>query len=72
MIIKDFYLAAKAQTAIFERVPSAEVKCKNAVIYVNIETALSLEKEVTDKVKNILKDIDGIKDVRVNVVPFET
>ena len=71
-MIKDYYLAAKAQAALFDRIPSAEVKCKDTVIYVNIETALSLEKEVTDKVKNILKDIEGIKEVRVNVVPFDT
>ena len=70
MIIKDFYLAAKAHAAIFGRIPSVEVKCKNAVIYVNIETDLSLEKEVTEKVKNILKDIDGIKEIRVTVIPF--
>jgi len=72
MTIKDFYIAAKAQAAIFGRVPSAEVKCKNTIIYVNVETALSLEKEVTDKVKNILNDIDVIKEVRVNVIPFDT
>ena len=71
-IIKDYYLAAKAQKAIFNRIPSAEVKCKNTVVYVNIETDLSLEKEFTDKVKIILRDIDGIKEVRVNVVPFDT
>jgi len=71
-MIKDYYLAAKAQVALFDRIPSAEVKCKDTVIYVNIETTLSLEKEVTDKVKNILKDIEGIKEVRVNVVPFDT
>lgn len=70
MIIKDFHLAAKAQAAIFDKVPWAEVKSKNAVVYVKIETDLSLEKEVTDKVKNILKHIDEIKEVRVTVIPF--
>jgi cytidylate kinase len=71
--IRDFYLAAKAQAVIFDSIPSAEVvKCKNGVVYVNVETALALEKEMSDKIKNILKDIDGIKEVRVNVVPFET
>jgi cytidylate kinase len=70
--IKDYYLAAKAQAALFDTVPSSQVKCKDAVIYVNIETALSLEKEVTDKVKHILKDIDGVKEVSVHVVPFDT
>jgi len=71
MIIKDYYLAAKAQAAIFDRFPSAEVKSKNAVVYVKMETVLSLEKEVIDNVKNIIKDINGIKEVRVNVVPID-
>ena len=70
MIIKDFHLAAKAQAAIFERFPWAEVKSKNAVVYVKIETDLSLEKEFTDKVKNILKNIDEIKEIRVTVIPY--
>jgi cytidylate kinase len=70
--IKDSYLAAKAQAAIFERFPAAEVKCRNAVVKVKIETALSLEEEVTNAVKIALKDIDDIKEVRVVVVPFDT
>jgi cytidylate kinase len=72
-IIDDYHLAAKAQEALFDRFPSAAVRCKNGVVYVTIETALSLEQEVTDKIIHILKSkgIDGIKQVRVNVVPFE-
>jgi hypothetical protein len=57
---------------LFSEIPEFDVKCKNAVLYVNIETDLSLEEEMIDKVKNILKDIDEIKDIRVNVNPFET
>jgi cytidylate kinase len=71
-MINDFYLAAKANAALFDRFPSVEVKCKNAVVYVKIETALTLEEEVTDKIKNSLKDIAGIKGIRVKVVPFDT
>jgi cytidylate kinase len=71
-IIKDNYLAAKAQNALFSEIPEFDVKCKNAVIYVNIETDLSLEEDMINKVKNILKDIDEIKDIRVKVNPFET
>lgn len=37
-----------------------------------VETALALEKEAVSKINNILRHIDGIKDVRVNVIPFET
>lgn len=70
--IKDFYLASKAHAAMFEKYPLAEVECRNAVVYVRIETALTLEEEVADKINIILKDIDGIKGVRVNIIPFET
>jgi cytidylate kinase len=73
-ITDDYYLTAKAQEALLDRLPSTEVKCKNGVVYVTIETALSLEKEFTDKIINTLKSngIDGIKQVRVNVIPFES
>lgn len=70
MIMKDYYLAGKAQAALFDTFPSAEVKSKNAVVSVKVESDLSLEKKVTDKVKNILKNIDEIKEVRVTVMPF--
>ena len=43
MIIRDFYLAAKAQAALFDRFPSSEVHSKNGVVYVRIKTALSLK-----------------------------
>jgi len=72
MKINDFHLAAKAHAKIFDRFPSSKVKCKNGVVYITIETVLSLEEEVTDKIRNSLKDIDEIKEVRVNVLPFET
>jgi cytidylate kinase len=71
-IIKDYYLAAKARNTLADEIPSLEVECKNAVIFVNIETDLALEADMIDKVKNMLKDIDGIKEIRVNVNPFET
>jgi len=70
--INDFHLAAKAHAIIFDRFPSAEVKCKNAVVYVKIETSLSLEETFTDTIHNMLGDVAGIKEVRVNIVPFET
>ena len=73
-IIDDYHLAARAQETLFDRFPSAKVRCKNGVVYVTIETALSLEQEVTDKIINTLKDngIDAIKQVRVHVIPFES
>jgi F0F1-type ATP synthase delta subunit len=71
MKINDFHLAAKAHAKIFDRFPAAEVKCHSGVVYVKIETALSLSEEVGDKIKNMLSGMAGVKEVKVNVVPFD-
>jgi cytidylate kinase len=73
-IIDDHYLAARAQGILFDKFPSAAVRCKDGIVYVTIETALSLEQGVTEKIINTLTSngTDGIKQVRVNVVPFES
>lgn len=68
--INDLYTAAKAQSIIFGKIPSAEVKCKDSILFVTVETDISLEKEITEKVKNTLKDLEGIKEIKVHVVPF--
>jgi len=71
-VINDYYLAAKAQVRLFETAPGAEIKCKDGVIYVSLETALSLEQQMIDKVKLHLKNMQGIKDIKVNVIPYGT
>ena len=73
-MIDDYHLTAKAQEMLFERFPAAQVKCKDGVVFVSIETALSQEQEVINKIISILKEknIDGIKDVKVNTVLFES
>ena len=74
MIIDDYYVTAKAQEILFDRFPSAQVKCNNGVCFVTIETILSQEQEIINKVIDLLKekDIDGIKDVKVITVLLES
>ncbi|MGD8648243.1 MAG: cytidylate kinase-like family protein [Desulfobacterales bacterium] len=72
--IDDYHLAAKAQEMLFERFPSVQVKCKNGVVFVTIETALSQEQEVINNIIHLLmgKDIDGIDDVKVNTILYDS
>jgi cytidylate kinase len=72
MAVNDYYLAAKAQEVLFDKFPSAKVKCKNGVVHVKTSTSLSLEQKVTDTIRSDLKNLGGIEDVRINVIPFET
>ena len=74
MMIEDYHVTAQALETLFDRFPSAQVKCKNGVVFVTIETALSQEQAV---IKNIIdglmeKNIDGIKDIKVNTVLFDS
>lgn len=73
-ILRDYYLAAKAKETLFDRFPSAEVRCRHSIVYVSIETDLSLEQKETDEILRSLTDsgIDEIKQVKVNVVPLGT
>ncbi|MEW6671105.1 MAG: cytidylate kinase-like family protein [Thermodesulfobacteriota bacterium] len=70
--MEDLSVAASAKAAIIERYPSSQVSCQNAVVLVRIETALSLEEKAGAEIKQALKAVDGIREVRVSVVPFET
>jgi hypothetical protein len=73
-IIDEYYVAVQAQETLFKRFPEAQVKCKDGVVFVTIETTLSQEQEVINKIIYILKekDIDGIKDVKVNAVFYDS
>jgi cytidylate kinase len=73
-MMDDFYLSAKVQEILFDRFHSAEVKCHKGIVYVKIDTDLSIEQEIRDKITQTLEDsqINGIKQIRVNVIPFET
>lgn len=73
-MIDDYHLTAKAQEMLFDRFPAAQVKCKNGVVFVTIEAALSQEQGVIKNIIDILeeKNIDGIKDVKVNAVLFDS
>jgi len=72
MILKDRFLAAKAYSAIVNIFPKANVKCKDGVVYLRVESDLSLEMKISDQIKDLLKDITEIKEVKVGIMPFGT
>ena len=72
MILKDRFLAAKAYSAIVHKFPKANVKCKDAAIYVSVESDLSLEMKMSDQIKVLLEDIAEIKEVKTGIIPLGT
>jgi len=48
----------------------AIVKCKDAVVYVSVESDLSQENKISNQIKVLLENISEIKEVMVGVIPF--
>ena len=71
-ISKDKFLAAKAFSAIVDKFPKANVKCKDASVFVGVESNLTQEEKISDQIKVLLENIAEIKDVKVGVIPLGT
>lgn len=71
-ISKDKLLAAKAYSAIVHEFPKAIVKCKDAVVFVSVESDLSQEEKMSNKIKELLENISEIKEITVGVIPLGT
>jgi cytidylate kinase len=70
--LKDTLIAAKAYSAIVDKFPEATAKCKDGSVLISVESSSSVEKELSRKFEKLIKDIDGVKDVKTFVIPFET
>ena len=72
MILQDKFLAAKAYSAIVSKFPKANVRSKVGVVFVSIKPHLSSQAKVVKQIEDILKDIDGIEEVRIHTIPPRT
>lgn len=70
--LKDKLIAAQAYALIVSNFPEAKVVCKDGVVLISVESSLSVENRLSKKFSNLLKDIDGVKEVKTYVIPFET
>ena len=64
-------LAAKAYSVIVKKFPDANVKCKDGVIQISVESSLAVEEKLSKKFAKLLRNIEGVKEVKTFVIPFE-
>ncbi len=69
-IIDDMTLAAELKAALVEEFPTSEVTAKDGIALVKIEAPLSRQEKTTTAIKKIAETIDGVKEVRVHVIPL--
>jgi hypothetical protein len=70
--LKDMLIAATAYSLIVNKFPEANVKSKDGVVLVSLESSLAVEKKLSENFAKLLKNIDGVKEVKTFVIPFET
>lgn len=70
-ILDEMLLSAKVKSSLISKFPKAIVKSQDGVVHINIEAALSQTDHITNQIEDMLKPVDGIKEIKMHYVPFE-
>ncbi len=68
--IEDLALAAEVKAAIIDIAPEAEVLSKDGQVKIHLRTLLIREEEVTEKVREIVSTIEGVREISIETEPF--
>jgi cytidylate kinase len=69
-LLYDLTLSALVEAALVKEFPQVTANAKNGEVFVSLRASLVEEHAVTEKVKSIAEEVQGVKAVHVNVVPF--
>ena len=67
--IENLALAARVHSSLFEY-PNAKVSAREGAVIVTIKAPLDQKKEIITNVRNIVKDISGVKEIDVHFEPY--
>ncbi len=70
--LNDMLAAARAHALIVNKFPDASVRCQDGVLQVIVESSLAAERRLKEKFSEQLINIEGVKEVKTFVIPFET
>jgi cytidylate kinase len=68
--LDDLTLSAQVEAALVNEFPKVACSARNGEIFVNVRASLVEEESLTRKVSSIAEKVEGVKRIRVNVVPF--
>jgi cytidylate kinase len=67
--LENMALAAEVKAALVNRFPDAETSAQNGHVHVKIEAPLIQEETISKEIRQIAEDVDGVKDLTINVIP---
>jgi len=69
-LIENLALAAELKAALVDEFPNAETSVRVDIVHVKIDAPPIQEETITGKVKEIAAGVDGMKEIRVHIIPF--
>jgi len=69
-VVRDLALAAQVKANLIKYLPEANVSVEDGMAIVHIKRNLAQEKALTDDITEIVMRTPGVKDVRVDIIPF--
>jgi cytidylate kinase len=70
--LQDKYVEACAHAALIGSFPKADVRFSKGELHVTVMTALPAEGQVDRRIRELTAGIEGIKEVRVHPIPYES
>ena len=68
-VIEELAKASEIKAALVESYPEADVKFSDGTAIVSVEGNIHQEEALAKKVQNEIKDVLGVEEIRVNVIP---
>jgi cytidylate kinase len=69
-LLDNLSLAAQVEAVLVREYPKVTADAKNGEVIVNIRASLIDEKVITEKVKQMSAEVDGLGSINVNIIPF--
>ena len=68
--LDDLTLSAQVEAALVNEFHKVACSARNGEVFVSVRASLVEEQSVTKKVRSIAERVEGVKRIRVNIVPF--
>jgi hypothetical protein len=68
--VNDLALAAEVKAALIDHFPGTETSADDGVVSVKVDVPHIQEKQAYERVRQLVEKVEGVKEVRVHIVPF--
>lgn len=69
-MLADEALAARVEAALVKAFPKVIVDAGSGEVFVNVRGSRAEEKNITEKVERLAENIEGVRSLQVNIIPF--